>query len=105
VIAALLIPFCTFAWPPPILPVQWLSLIMLGVVNTALMLQLYLYALRRLTPSTCSGFVALEPVYAILFAAQLFHEPITWWIVVSAALIVAASLILMKSERAETLAK
>jgi drug/metabolite transporter (DMT)-like permease len=39
-------------------PVQWLCLGWLGVVNTALAPLLYLYALRRISPSTCSGFVA-----------------------------------------------
>jgi drug/metabolite transporter (DMT)-like permease len=63
-------------------------------VNTAVMLQLYLYALQRISASTCSGFVALEPVYAILLAALIFHEPVTLWIV----LIVGASLTLLRLE-------
>lgn len=49
--------------------------------------------------TTCSGFIALEPVYAIMFAALLFHEPIKPWIVVSIILIVGASLTLLKIER------
>lgn len=63
------------------------------------MFQLYLYALKRISATTCSGFIALEPVYAIIFAGLLFHEPITPLIVVSILLIVGASLALLKIER------
>jgi len=49
--------------------------------------------------NTCSGFVALEPVYGIVFAALLFNEPVTSWIVVSIILIIGASLILLRIEK------
>jgi drug/metabolite transporter (DMT)-like permease len=79
---------------------DWFWLGLVGIVNTAVMLQLYLYALQRISASTCSGFVALEPVYAILLAALFFHEPVTVWIVLSATLIVGASLTLLRLEGA-----
>jgi drug/metabolite transporter (DMT)-like permease len=72
----------------------------LGVVTTALMHQLYLFALARLSATTCSGFVALEPVYAVVFAALLFGEPVTVWVALSGALIVGASLTLHKRDTA-----
>jgi len=82
-----------------VLVAEWLSLMALGVFNTAVMLLLYLYALKRISANTCSGFVALEPVYAIVFAALLFNEPVTSWIVVSIILIIGASLTLLKIEK------
>jgi drug/metabolite transporter (DMT)-like permease len=94
----LLAPFLLFSAPAPHRLEEWAWLVMLGIVNTALMLQLYLYALKRISASTCSGFVALEPVYAIFLAAVFFHERITAWIAVSAALIVCASFTLLKLE-------
>jgi drug/metabolite transporter (DMT)-like permease len=98
-IAALaLVPVLPFARPMPVHGENWFWLALLGTVNTAVMLQLYLYALQRISASTCSGFVALEPVYAILLAAFFFHEPVTVWIVLSAALIVGASLTLLRLE-------
>lgn len=93
----LLAPFLIFATPIPIDITEWLALIGLGVINTAVMLMLYLYALKHISASTCSGFVALEPVYAIVFAAWLFNETITPWILVSIGLIIGASLILLKT--------
>ncbi len=99
VVVLLLIPALFFAEPAPTQMSEWLSLVALGVFNTAVMLLLYLYALQRISASTCSGFVALEPVYAIVFAALLFDEAITPWIVLSIALILAASLTLLKIEK------
>lgn len=99
VVLALLTPLLLAAEPVPTRAFEWLSLIALGVFNTALMLQLYLFALKRISAGTCSGFVALEPVYAIVFAAVLFGEPVTPWIVVSIALILGASLVLFGMEK------
>lgn len=42
------------------------------------------------------GIVSLEPVYAIAFAAALFGEAIDAAVIVSAALIVGASLLLLR---------
>ena len=98
VVAGLLAPFLLFAAPAPHRAMDWVWLALLGVVTTALMHQLYFYALRRLSASTCSGFVALEPVYAIMFAALLFREPVTPWVAVSGMLIVGASYALLKLE-------
>lgn len=93
------IPTLIASRPAPASGFDWFCLAALGIINTALMFQLYLYALKRISATTCSGFIALEPVYAIMFAALLFHEPITPWIVVSIILIVGASLTLLKIER------
>lgn len=98
VVAAALVPFLFFVGPSPHETMDWVWLILLGVVTTAVMHQLYFYALRRLSASTCSGFVALEPVYAILFAALFFHEPISLWVVLSGLLIIGASYTLLRLE-------
>jgi drug/metabolite transporter (DMT)-like permease len=99
IVFALLAPTLVFAAPAPARLAEWLALMSLGLFNTAVMLLLYLYALKRISANTCSGFVALEPVYAIAFAALLFHEPVTPWIVVSIILIIGASLTLLKIEK------
>lgn len=100
VVAVVLVPFVALAGSPPRHATDWFWLMVLGVVTTALMHQLYFYALQRLAPTTCSGFVALEPVYAIVFAAIFFHEPLTIWVMVSAALILGASVLLLLLDRA-----
>ncbi|MGB9152800.1 MAG: DMT family transporter [Alphaproteobacteria bacterium] len=98
VVATILVPFLFFVDGHPARIADWMWLLLLGVMTTAVMHQLYFYALRRLSASTCSGFVALEPVYAILFAAVLFHESITLWVILSAVLIVGASVAFLKLE-------
>jgi drug/metabolite transporter (DMT)-like permease len=98
-VLALLAPTLIFAQSPPGQVIDWVALVALGVFNTAVMLLLYLYALKRISPATCSGFIALEPVYAIVFAALLFGEPITPWIVVSIVLIIGASMTLLRIEQ------
>ena len=94
VVFFVLLPFLPFSAPIPNEARQWIFLVLLGVVTTALMHQLYFYALKRLSASTCSGFVSLEPVYAILFAAILFSEPVTLTVVASGLLILIASFFL-----------
>ena len=101
VVALALAPLLLLAKPMPNQPMDWFWLAMLGMVMTALMHQLYFYALRRLSASVCSGFTALEPVYAILFAAWLFGEAVTLWTLLSAALIIGASLTLLKFDKTQ----
>lgn len=98
VVAIVLLPLLPIVSHAPNHASEWMWLVVLGVVTTALMHQLYFYALQRLSPTTCSGFVALEPVYAILFASIFFHEPLSVWVVVSAGMILSASFMLLKLE-------
>ena len=79
---------------------DWIAITALGVIGTALTHQLYLFALGRLPASVCGGFVTLEPVYAILFAALLFGEPVRPVALLSAALIIGASLLLLRQSSA-----
>jgi drug/metabolite transporter (DMT)-like permease len=69
-------------------------------IGTALTHQLYLFALRRLPASVCGGFVTLEPVYAIVFAAMLFGDPVRPVLLISATLIISASLLLLRQANA-----
>lgn len=97
-IALLFVPLGFVTGGPSPQGLDWFWLFLLGSVSTGLMHQLYFYALRRLSASTCSGFVALEPVYAILFAAILFDENISPLIAFSGPLIIGASFVLARSE-------
>jgi drug/metabolite transporter (DMT)-like permease len=94
IVCIILMPFLLYAKPMPDESVEWIFLVLLGIVTTALMHQLYFYALKRLSASTCSGFVALEPVYAIVFAAIFFSEPLPARVAVGGVLILSASLLL-----------
>ncbi len=98
IVGLCLMPFLFFIEKEPHTLPQWGALVMLGVINTAVMHQLYLYALKRLSAAICSGFVALEPVYAILFAAVFFNEPVRVTVVVSIVLIFGSSILLLRHE-------
>ena len=97
-IAALVLPFLPFASRPPthLAEIGWL--VWFGAVNTALVSQLYLYALRDLSASSCGAFVAMEPIYAITFAALIFHDPLSPRVAVGGAIILGASYLLSRLE-------
>ncbi len=97
-IALAVLPFLPFVSRPPTQLAQWGWLLWFGAINTALASQFYLYALRHLSASSCGAFVAMEPVYAISFAALIFHEPISPRLAVSGAVILAASYVLLRVE-------
>jgi drug/metabolite transporter (DMT)-like permease len=94
-VALLLLPALPFVEPLQTTG-DWIAVAALGVIGTALTHQLYLFALGRLPASVCGGFVTLEPIYAILFAALLFGEPVRPIVLVSAPLVVGASLLLLR---------
>ena len=94
-VALLLLPALPFTEPLQTAG-DWIAVVALGVIGTALTHQLYLFALRRLPASVCGGFVTLEPVYAIVFAALLFGDAIRPLVMVSAALVLGASLLLLR---------
>lgn len=98
-VAGALLPFLAFLPGAPGKGSDWLWLLVLGLVSTAFMHQLFFYSLQRLSASTCSAFLSLEPVYAIVYAAFLFGEPLTPRVAVSASLIVGASLLMLRLER------
>jgi drug/metabolite transporter (DMT)-like permease len=99
VVAMASVPLLPFLSRSPQQASDWFWLILLGVMNTALMHQLYFYSLQRLSAVICSSFVALEPVYAVVFAAVFFHEAITFWVVLSGMLIIGASWLLLRLDQ------
>ncbi len=97
-IALTMLPLLPFVSRPPIHLAEWGWLVWFGAINTALASQLYLYALRHLSASSCGAFVAMEPVYAITFAALIFREPISSRTLVSGVVILSASYLLSRVE-------
>jgi drug/metabolite transporter (DMT)-like permease len=91
-------PFLPWVDRPPVHLGDWGWLVWFGAVNTALASQLYLYSLRHLSASSCGAFVAMEPIYAISFAAILFHEPISTRTAVGGVVILGASYLLSRIE-------
>jgi len=101
--ALVLIPFLFHTSRTPHHVAEWSSLIALGVINTALVFKLYYYSLERLSASVCSGFIALEPVYAILLAWVICHQPLHATVALSGFMIFLSSLGIMKIEQSKQL--
>ncbi len=105
-VVALLVGPCLLlpiAAPAPTHARQWILLAALGVVTTATTHQLYFYALQRLSAVACGGFMALEPIYTIIFASLLLGQSITPIIVLCATMILGASFVLSARETAPNL--
>lgn len=96
-VAAVMAPLLLFA-PVPRGAGEWAGIAALGVVGTALSHQLYLFSMTRLPAAVCGALISLEPVYAIGFAALLFGDPLSPAVFVSAALIVGASMVLLRKD-------
>lgn len=97
-VAMAVAPLLLFVGRAPTRLSEWGWLVWFGAVNTALAGQLYFYALRHLSAGSCSAFVAMEPVYAISFAALIFNDPISPRTAVGGAVILGASYLLSRVE-------
>ncbi|WP_322995335.1 DMT family transporter [Castellaniella sp.] len=73
IVAALTLPWCLTEFAD-LRQIDWLWLLMLGVLCTALSHTLLVSSLSRLNARSAGIVIALEPVYAIAFAAILFAQ-------------------------------
>jgi drug/metabolite transporter (DMT)-like permease len=86
--------------PGPSGPIEWGSLVILGVVHTAATGFLFLSALRSVRADQAAILTYAEPVSAVLFAALLLAEPITWATALGGAAVVAGGAIVARMEPA-----
>ncbi len=93
--SAILLP-AVLLLPGPSAHVQWLAVIALGVVNTALTGLLFLSGLRRVRADRAAALTYAEPVSAIAFAALLLGEPLALRTLAGGALIVGAGLVVAR---------
>jgi drug/metabolite transporter (DMT)-like permease len=89
IVALLTLPWCLTEFMS-LRTLDWVWLFMLGVFCTALSHALLVASLTRLKARTAGIVIALEPVYAILFAALLFAQYPTARALAGGALIVGA---------------
>jgi drug/metabolite transporter (DMT)-like permease len=92
------LPIALLDGPGPTSLAQWAGLLALGIFNTAAGLALYEHALNFLDATTCSAFIALEPIYAIALARLIFGESPPSETYPAAALIIGASLLMLYQE-------
>ncbi len=77
----------------------WLSLLMLGLITTALSNYSLVVALRLIGSTITAILGALEPLTAMIFGITIYNEPITLSIGIGFAMIVAAVIILVLKDR------
>jgi len=92
----MLIVFCLlmpFAGPTTaqVLPIQWLQLLLLGVVFTALPHTLFTHSLRYLRAKTVGLIACTQVVYATLFAAIFLLEIPDWTTIAGGILVICAA--------------
>lgn len=89
VVAILTLPWC-FTEFATLAPLDWVWLLMLGVFCTALSHALLVSSLSRLKARSAGIVIALEPIYAIFFAAILFAQYPSMRALAGGALIICA---------------
>ncbi len=96
VASIMLLPFVLTS-PPPSGAEEWVSLALLGVVNTALTGFLFLSALRTIRADQAAILTYAEPVSAVVFAAVLLDEPLTMATVLGGAAVIAGGIAVVRS--------
>ena len=89
-VSCLLLPFSIQSMPQ-VLPIQWLQLLILGVLFTALPHTLFTHSLRYLKAKTVSLIGCTQVVYATLFAALFLLEIPDWKTVIGGILVISTA--------------
>lgn len=89
-----------FAWDAARLPAALAAAAILGLVVSAGMTVLWNTALTRIDASRMAGFIFLQPLSGVLFAAAVLGEPVTPWAVAGGSLVLAGVYVLALEERA-----
>lgn len=77
---------------PSLTGVQWVLMVLVGIVHTGLAYVLYFGSIRDLSAETVALFSYLDPVIAILLSAFLLGEPITIFGIIGSVLILGSAL-------------
>jgi drug/metabolite transporter (DMT)-like permease len=92
----ILLPYFYF-FPLSITSEQWLILLLLGVVFTALSHTLFNHALKNIKAHTASIAVSLEPIYGIIAAYFLVGESLTFMMTLGGVIVVATNIWALKT--------
>lgn len=85
----------------PSTPGAYAALVTLGVVHTALSGFIFLGGLRRVRTDHAAILTYVEPVSAVVFAALLLSEPLTWATVFGGAMVVFGGVTVARMEARE----
>ncbi|KRD75682.1 DMT family transporter [Lysobacter sp. Root983] len=91
VAAALYIPFAIPAWPPQVTMKAAGSVLVLGVVCTAIAFLLFFSLIAEAGPTRATVITYVNPVVALLLGVWLLHEPLTPGMLAGFALVLLGS--------------
>ena len=86
--------------PPEMDRVQWLLLIVVGILHTGIAYALYFGSMKELNAQTIAIFSYLDPVAAVLLSALLLREPMSATDIIGTILILGSALYSELPERA-----
>ena len=72
--------------------IQWVLLIVVGIVHTGIAYALYFGSMKHLRAQTIAVFSYLDPVIAVILSAVLLHEKMTLWGILGTVLILGSAL-------------
>lgn len=72
--------------------VQWILLLVVGIVHTGIAYAMYFGSMKGLRAQTIAVFSYLDPVIAVLLSALVLQEPMTWSNLLGALLILGSAL-------------
>jgi drug/metabolite transporter (DMT)-like permease len=88
--AILLAPLALYTWPQhTIPPASWLSAVLLGVLCTGIAFVFYYRLIARVGPARMSTVTYLVPLFGVIWAWLLLHEPLLPTMAIAGALILA----------------
>ena len=93
--AAIILPYLLLTegmLSPSLTPVQWILLVLVGVLHTGFAYALYFGAMKDLNAQTIAVFSYLDPVIAVLLSALVLREPISLANIIGAVLILGSAL-------------
>jgi drug/metabolite transporter (DMT)-like permease len=77
-----------------------LGILLLGFISYGLSTMFFIYSMRGLGASRTSALYGTAPLAGVILSILIFHDPITWWFILAAILMVAGALILSSEEHA-----
>ena len=98
--ALLLAPLALYSWPAHAIPASsWVSAVLLGVLCTGVAFVFYYRLIARIGAPRASTVTYLIPLFGVIWAWLLLHEPLTATMAVAGALILAGVALSQHSQR------
>lgn len=93
-------PFVWWLWPSEPTPASaWWSIIILGIIPTALAFVLLFALIGEVGPARTTVITFINPAVAVVLGVAILSEPVTWGLVVGFPLVIAGSFLATRPDR------